>query len=193
MSRFTAWVSRQMSSVVIAARALRSWGPRQIITAVVAALATALVIGVATVLIPNSFFARDIPPVWWNYPVWILTSAMTGILTATYIRPRDADGSVADEPTDGSAILANGEGASDRRGGRFAVAGGLLAWFAVGCPVCNKIALLALGYTGALTWFAPLQPVLAITAMVFSTVAVVWRLKGQVACPLPAARETVPV
>ncbi|EPR75477.1 hypothetical protein ADILRU_2020 [Leifsonia rubra CMS 76R] len=31
----------------------------------------------------------------------------------------------------------------------------MLAWFAVGCPVCNKIALLALGYTGALACPAP--------------------------------------
>ena len=56
----------------------------------------------------------------------------------------------------------------------------------MGCPVCNKIALLALGYTGALTWFAPFQPVLAVTALILATFALVWRLKGQLACPLPA-------
>lgn len=61
-----------------------------------------------------------------------------------------------------------------------------LAWFAVGCPVCNKIALLALGYSGAITWFAPVQPLLAVAAMVLTAVALVWRLRGQVVCPLPS-------
>src|SRR5699024_12374848 len=75
-------------------------------------------------------------------------------------------------------------------GARAGSAAGILAWFAVGCPVCNKIALLALGYTGALTWFAPFQPVLAVTALILATIALVWRLKGQVACPLPAPART---
>src|SRR5699024_11859979 len=49
-----------------------------------------LLIGLATVLIPNPIFARDIAPVWWNYPVWIISSVVTGMLVATYVR---------DEPT----------------------------------------------------------------------------------------------
>ncbi len=64
------------------------------------------------------------------------------------------------------------------------MAGGMLAWFAVGCPVCNKLALLALGYSGAITWFAPVQPFLALGALVLTSVALVWRLRGQVACPV---------
>lgn len=60
--------------------------------------------------------------------------------------------------------------------------GAVLAWFAVGCPVCNKLALVALGYSGALTWFAPLQPLLAVTAVVLTGLALVWRLKGSVSC-----------
>lgn len=185
MSGFTAWAGRQRASVALAARALRSWGQRQVITAVVAGLVTAIVVGTVTVLIPNEFFARDIPPVWWNYPVWILASVMTGILVATYVRPRGADGAAAGADAD------EAQSVGELRSGRLAVAGGVLAWFAVGCPVCNKIALLALGYTGALTWFAPVQPVLAVAAMLLSAIAAVWRLKGQVACPMPAVREVV--
>ncbi|QTX04373.1 hypothetical protein [Agromyces archimandritae] len=188
MNRIAAWAGRQKSNLALAAMALRTWDPRQIFVAILAGVGTAVLIGVATVLIPNPLFAREIAPVWWNYPVWILTSAMTGILMAGYVRPRIPDGAAtraADDPVAG----AGGDDAEEHRSGRFAIAGGMLAWFAVGCPVCNKIALLALGYTGALTWFAPLQPVLAITAMVLSTVAAVWRLKGQLACPLPVARD----
>ena len=49
------------------------------------------------------------------------------------------------------------------------------------------LALLALGYSGALTWFAPAQPFLAALALVLSVIAVLSRLRGQVACPLPTA------
>ena len=71
--------------------------------------------------------------------------------------------------------------------------GAFLAWFAVGCPVCNKLALLALGYAGAITWFAPVQPFLGILALGLTAVALVVRLRGQVACPLPAARPVAVV
>lgn len=69
---------------------------------------------------------------------------------------------------------------------RFGVAGTVLAWFAVGCPVCNKLALLALGYGGAMTWFAPVQPVQAVAALLLTGLALLARLGGQVACRLPA-------
>ncbi|WP_235912285.1 hypothetical protein [Ruania zhangjianzhongii] len=152
-------------SVVQVLLALRSWTGKQIAIAAIASVAIALLMGVATVLIPNSVFTRDIPPVWWNYPVWLLTSLLAGLLLATYVR--------TDQQT-------------EQRSGRFGVAGAVLGWFAVGCPVCNKIALIALGYTGALTWFAPLQPVLALGALLLTGLGLYWRLRGQVACPLPA-------
>lgn len=178
-------------SFVFAWRALASWTPRQTLVAVASAIAVALLLGIATVLIPNDLFTRDIPPVWWNYPVWLVSSAMAGVLIGTYVKPRRRVESPAAQIE--STEHAEGESTSreERRTGRFAVAGGMLAWFAVGCPVCNKIALLALGYTGALAWFAPFQPVLAVAALAFSTVAVVWRLRGQVACPLPASRKAM--
>jgi hypothetical protein len=190
------WSAALIESVVFARRALRGWTPRQILVATASAIGVGIVLGIATVLIPNGLFTREIPPVWWNYPVWIATSAMTGVLIATYIRPhrRVENGRVHTEGSDASTPTSGGSGATDReerRTGRFAITGGLLAWFAVGCPVCNKIAVLALGSTGALTWFAPLQPVLAVAALVLSTVAVVWRLRGQVVCPLPFKSEAV--
>ena len=65
------------------------------------------------------------------------------------------------------------------------MAGGILTWFAVGCPVCNKLALLALGYSGAITWFAPVQPYLAAIALLTTAAALVVRLRGQVLCLVP--------
>lgn len=183
MQHLMTWTRRLGESVQLAARAWRAWGPRQHLVAVTAAVAVGLAIGLATVLIPNPVFSRDIPPVPWNYPVWILSSALTGVLIASYVRPSAA--------TD-RASSQRDEGTGDR-GGSMGTAAGVLAWFAVGCPVCNKIALLALGYTGALTWFAPAQPFLAGLALILASAAVVGRLRGQVACPLPPARRTAEV
>lgn len=170
---------------------LMSWTPRQVLAAVLTSGAMAAAIGVATVLIPNPFFARDIPPVAWNYPIWILTSVLTGMLVATYVRATPAQ-----RPDGGDDDGDRGDSAEPeqtaRRSSRMGVAGGLLAWFAVGCPVCNKIALLALGYSGAITWFAPVQPFLAAAAVVLCAVALIWRLSGQVACTLPKNRAPTP-
>jgi hypothetical protein len=134
-------------------RGLLLWDRRRIGVAVAAAAASAVIIGLATVLIPNALFARDIPPVWWDYPVWILTAAAA----------RNAHRQLCAQPrSPHTREGARGpEVASEGRSGILGGVGGVFSWFAVGCPVCNKIALLALGYTGALTYFAPLQPLLA--------------------------------
>ncbi|KUG57276.1 hypothetical protein AVL61_14190 [Kocuria rosea subsp. polaris] len=184
-----------------AAQALRLWGPRQWGVAVLAGLATALVLGLATALIPNSVFSREIPPVWWNYPVWLATSALTGVLVASYVSPV-AGGTPLPDDDVAAATVARAVESGERRSARLGAAGTFAAWFAVGCPVCNKLALLALGSTGAMTWFAPVQPWLGVLALALSAFAVVHRLAGQMACPVnlpvstarnavvPAASET---
>lgn len=177
----------------MAVPALRAWTARQVLVAIAAGVAVAVVIGVATVLIPNPMFGREIPPVWWNYPVWLFTSALSGMLMATYIRPQRAvapDASATKAANDGGTDV-NEEEVEARRSSRMGMAGGILAWFAVGCPVCNKLALLALGYSGAITWFTPVQPFLALGALILTGVALVWRLRGQVACPVRPERVGV--
>lgn len=174
-------------TTALAAQALRAWTTRQTLTAVVAGTGVALLVGVATVLVPNPVFAREIPPVWWNYPVWLLTSALSGMLVATYVQPRttsrSGDGGDGRDGPDGGDRR-DVDDPTARRSSRWGVIGTTLAWFAVGCPVCNKLALLALGYSGAITWFTPLQPVLALGALALTGAALLARLRGQVACPV---------
>lgn len=157
-----------------AVRALGLWTPRQWLAAGGFTIGFALLVGISTVIIPNSMFSREIPTEWWDYPVWLLTSVLAGLLAATYVRP-SAGG-------DASALNKR-----DSRVGRTGAAGAVLGWFAVGCPVCNKLALLALGYSGALHGFGAAQPFLAALAIILSGVALVVRLRGQVACPVQNA------
>jgi hypothetical protein len=150
--------------------ALRNWTVRQRLAAAGFSVAFALLIGIPTVLIPNPVFGRQVPVQLWSYPVWIASSILAGMLAATYLRPirSIAETRVAHDTGDAPS--------------RWGMAGSVLAWFAVGCPVCNKIALLALGYSGAITWFAPVQPFLAGAALVTTTGALLMRLRGQILC-----------
>lgn len=144
---------------------MRGWSGRRWASALVSAVTVALVIGLPTEMIPNPFFQRMMPREWWNRPVWLTTSVLTGLLLATYVRrPVGTD----DAPS--------------RRGGL----GGILAFFAVGCPVCNKLVVVALGTSGTMSWFAPVQPLLAAGGLVLLAVALHARLRSGRACPVPA-------
>jgi hypothetical protein len=48
--------------------------------------------------------------------------------------------------------------------------------------VCNKIALVALGYSGAMNYFAPVQPFLAFAGVAILAYALIMRLNGEVKC-----------
>ena len=60
-----------------------------------------------------------------------------------------------------------------------------MSYFAVGCPVCNKLVVLALGTVGAREWFEPIQPYLAAGSIVLLVVALRARLRSANACPIP--------
>ena len=143
--------------------ALAQWGPRRWTTAGGAAVATALAIGIPTDVIPNPVFGRPVEVTWWAPAVLAITAVLGGLLLATYVRQPDIE-------VDTTA--------------RAAGVGGLLGYFAVGCPVCNKLVVIALGTTGALELFAPIQPLLAVASVVVLAVALRARLRGEVACPV---------
>ncbi|GAB3560889.1 hypothetical protein GCM10027344_14540 [Spelaeicoccus albus] len=124
-----------------------------------------LVTGIPTDLIDTPLFTRDVPVTWWAWPVLIMTALLSGLVAATYVARKDA---------------------STRRdsGSRFGMTGAVMTFFAVGCPVCNKLVLLALGYTGAIQFFEPVQPYLAVVAIGALGWALVWRIRRERTCPL---------
>ena len=145
---------------------LATWPARRLMFALGTAVATVLVVGIPTDLIPNPVFGRDIPPTAWSWPVLILTAVLAGMVAATYVARKDTP---------------------DReRGGKLGAAGAFMTFFAVGCPVCNKLVLLALGYTGALQFFAPVQPFLAVGSIVLLAAALILRVRRERSCPVPA-------
>lgn len=149
-------------------RGLFSWSGRRWGAALAAAAAYVLALGIPTDLVPNPVFGRQIPPTWWAWPSLLVSAVLAGLLAATYVR--------AGEDVDNT----------DRQA-RQGLAGGLLTLFAVGCPVCNKLVLVALGSAGAITWFEPVQPFLQLAGIALLIVALHTRLAVQLSCPLPVA------
>lgn len=125
------------------ATVLRSWTPTQWLVAFLGGLTTFLALGLPTDVIDNPVFGRAIDETPWAMPVLLVTSVLAGLLLGTYVNARPFDRAA----TSGSF-------------------GGLLAYFAIGCPVCNKLVLLALGTTGAVNYFEPVQPYLAALGIV---------------------------
>ena len=78
--------------------------------------------------------------------------------------------------------MAASDSGTGSRTARAGVVGSLLAYLAIGCPVCNKLALLLLGTTGALNLYAPIQPYLGAIGIAMLSLALVIRLRGEISC-----------
>ena len=138
---------------------LHGWSARQWGAGVAGAALAAVLIGIPTGIIHTPFYHRMTLVTWWSYPAWALTAVLEGVLAATYVR--------AGRASTGQAT-----------------AGGVLSFLAVGCPVCNKLVVLAVGASGALSYWAPIQPFLALASAGLLAFAVYQRLRGLKRCPV---------
>jgi hypothetical protein len=135
---------------------------------------TALVIGVSTDVIPNGLFSREIPVRPFDVIVLVALSMLTGALAATY-------------------ALAGPSGVAEQRAG---LGAGFLGWFAVSCPVCNKLVIALIGVSGATGVVEPLQPALGALAVALAAAALVARVRamrrGDCAVPQTGHRQAAP-
>ena len=134
-------------------------------------LGAALVIGVPTVLIPNALFVRMTPTSPLDYVIWAISILLLGpLLALTTLYPMSAQGA--------SRLAGTGPWR--------AYGGGLLSFFSVGCPICNKVVVLLLGVSGAMTFFDPLRPLLGVAAMSLLGVTLFLRIRVlRHGCPVP--------
>lgn len=65
---------------------MRTWPARRWAVATAVTVLAAVVIGVPTGVVPTPVYTRMTPVLWWNYPVWLISSAVEGLLVATYVR-----------------------------------------------------------------------------------------------------------
>ena len=142
--------------------ALLLWSKKRWAVAVGSTILAGLFISLPTAIIKTPIFGREIEVTPWSVPVVIVTSILSGMLFATYIKMEQS----IDEDR------------SLKVGG----AGALFSFLAVGCPVCNKLVLVALGYSGAIQYFAPVQPYLAAAGILLLAYALRKRLIGESLC-----------
>ena len=134
----------------------------------------AVLIGIPSDLIDTPIFGRPIDARWLDWVILTTTSALIGLILA--IRPPSSD------------IDAGAESAVERQG-TTTLWGGLVSFLAVGCPVCNQAVVALVGISGALSWWAPVQPIVGLAAIAL----LVWTLRKRlrtyraVACPIPAS------
>lgn len=138
------------------------FGVRGWLLAAAATVLTLTFIAIPTEIIANPFFGRMTPVRDQDYVFWALTGPLVGLIVGTY------------------AMGA----ASSGQGGMFS--GGFLSFLAVGCPVCNKLVILLLGTSGALSFFAPAQLFLGIGAVALLGVTLQLRVRALTeACAVP--------
>jgi len=173
-------MSSSQRSLSLAGTTLRMWRARQWLVAGLGALATAVAVGVPTDVLPTPLFGRSVPVQWWNYPALALTAVLAGLVLSTYVRPPAAT------PLAPSASPPSTQPSDTVRGSRMGALGGVLSFFAVGCPVCNKLVLVLLGSSGALSYWAPLQPLIAVASVALLAEAALRRLSTQSQCTVTA-------
>ena len=145
--------------------ALRGLGIRGWLVVVGAAVVSAVVMGIPTVMFDNPWFRRMTPTRPQDYVFWIISAVLLGLIAGTFA------------------------GRQPERGEKPALAGGFLSVLAIGCPICNKIVVLLLGISGALTFFGPAQLFIGLASLLLLGWTLLLRA-GAVAgadCPLPVA------
>lgn len=147
---------------------MRTWPLRRWLVAVAVAAVAGLAMGVPTGVVPTSFYTRMMPVTWWDYPVWAVSALLVGLIAATYVRVGGATPAAPDRTYR-------------------TIGASLLSAFAVGCPICNKLVVALIGVSGALSYWAPLQPVLGVLSIALLLTGLAVRLRGAVACAAPAA------
>jgi hypothetical protein len=139
------------------------FGPRAWLMAAGAAAAALVLIGVPADLIDTQWFVRMIPARPQDYVIWAASAVLVGLIAGTFTLP-------APEGDEGKTL-----------------SGGALTYLAVGCPICNKLIIMLLGVSGALTFFAPVQLYLGLASL--GLLAWTLRLRARTvvgACALPS-------
>lgn len=148
---------------------LWTWPARSRLVALIVSLVAAVLSGIPTGMIPTNLFYRMTPVLWWDYPVWVASATLFGLLVGSYFTGSSAPSKSVNRP----------------------IAGEFASTIAVGCPICNKVVVAVLGVSGAMNIFAPIQPVLGVLSVAFMFALLLMRLRAQnTACPVAGPKHS---
>lgn len=138
-----------------------------------------VVFGLVSAIIPNPVFGRQVPPEPFAIWVWLASAPLMGIVGATYSAPARASTPLVARPL-GAAITGPTGTPGERNGTTLGTIGSFGAFLAIGCPVCNKLALVLLGASGAMTVYAPIQPFIGAASLALLAGTIAWRFRLRV-------------
>ncbi len=149
-----------------AANAIRQLPPRTFLLAIPLGLISALALGIPSDLVPNPVFGRPVAIKPIDYVIWITTASLIGLTMA---------------------IQPSGDQAADDSAQKRTIWGGFIGFLAIGCPVCNQAVVALLGVSGALSLWAPIQPLVGVLAIALVGFALKRRLETYqlTSCPIP--------
>ena len=144
---------------------IRALLPGTWLRAIPYALVAAVLIAVPSDLIDTPLFGRPVEVRAIDYVILAVTAGLIGLIFAVRVPESEAAES------------------QDTR----TVWGGFVSFLAVGCPVCNQAVVALVGTSGALSWWAPVQPIvgLAAVALLLYTLRLRLRTYELEACPVP--------
>ena len=143
---------------------LSALSPRTWLRAIPIGVLAAIMIAIPSDLIDNRLFGRPVPPRAIDYVILTITAGLIGLILA--IRAPESAATETQE--------------------RRMLGSSFLSFLAVGCPVCNQAVVALVGTSGALSWWAPVQPVVGLVAVAL----LVWTLRQRLrtyqltACPI---------
>jgi hypothetical protein len=175
-------IGRSLPAGCPVAAVLATIDGRFVIHAALWAGASLLAFGLVAAILPNPVFGRQVPPEPFAIVVWLVSAPLMGLLGATYSATAPSDSMAQSAPL----LVGPVPGVAGRDGTALGTVASFGAFLAIGCPVCNKIALILLGTSGALTIFAPLQPVIGAVSLVLLAGTLAWRFRLRTrggACP----------
>lgn len=159
---------------------IRRLHPSTFARAVPIAVLAAVLIGVPSDLIDTPLFGRPVDTRPIDYLILAVTAALIGLIFAIGAEPPARPEAAADGAIDPDE--------TDQDEDTLPVWGGFVSFLAVGCPVCNQAVVALVGTSGALSWWAPVQPFVGLAAIVMLLYALRKRLATYelTACRLPS-------
>ena len=155
----------QISAVTVGQGVRSVLAPKPLTLGLAAGLAAAVAQAIPTAVIPNPFFVRMTPIRPQDFFFLAATSLLIGLIFSTFGLPR-------------SAVSCQNR----------TLGGGVLSTLAIGCPICNHIVVALIGISGALAYWAPLQPFLGTAAVLI----LIWTLRRRLQSLGPSLRVASP-
>ncbi len=129
---------------------------KSVMIGILSGLATFLIFGIPTALIPTGIYIRMIEATLLDYYFFLLSSVLIGVYVGLWHHNKY----------------------NSRQSGNISVlGGGVSSFLAVSCPICNVILVSLIGVSSVMVFIEPLRPVIGIIGIALLGIAVYYKYR----------------